>query len=109
MIIAIIIVSIITLSVIFIPPQWDLPKKEKRKHTNSKYILPKEFWQDYNEMQQDINDMTQGNAKIVFQRLNQLNEKYCRHFMNYTFDERMSHLIENYNQKINYFHNNKTN
>jgi hypothetical protein len=29
-------------------------------------------------------------------------------FMNYTYDEKMSQLIEKYNQKINYFHNQKT-
>lgn len=108
MIIAIIIVSIITLSVIFIPNQWDLPKKEKRKHTNAKYIIPAEFWVDYNEILQDVNNMTQGNAKAVFHKLNQLNEKYFRLFMNYTYDEKMTELIEKYNNKINYFHNNKT-
>ena len=109
MIVGIIIVSIITLSVIFIPPQWDLPKKEKRKHTNSKFVIPPEFWVEYNEMLQDINNMTLGNARVVFQKLNQLNEKYHRFFMNYTYDEKMSNLIEKYNNKINFFHNNKTN
>jgi len=109
MIVAIIIVSIITLSVIFIPPQWDLPKKERRKHTNTKFIIPAEFWVEYNEMLREINDMTEGNARVVFQRLNQLNEKYCRLFMNYTYDEKMTQLIEKYNAKINYFHNQKTN
>lgn len=107
MIIAIIIVSIITLSVIFIPPQWDLPKKERRKHTNTKFIIPAEFWVEYNDMLQAINDMTEGNARVVFQRLNQLNEKYHRLFMNYTYDEKMTQLIEKYNAKINYFHNQK--
>jgi DNA-binding GntR family transcriptional regulator len=59
-------------------------------------------------MLQDINDMTEGNARVVFQRLNQLNEKYHRLFMNYTYDEKMTQLIEKYNAKINYFHNQKT-
>ncbi len=53
--------------------------------------------------------MNEGSAKIVFFRLNQLNEKYCRLFMNYTYDEKMTQLIEKYNAKINYFHNRKTN
>jgi hypothetical protein len=109
MIVGIIIVTLITLSVILLPPQWDLPKKVKRKHTNTKFIIPAEFWVEYNEMLQDINDMTQGNARVIFQRLNQLNEKYSRLFMNVTYDERMTHLIEKYNAKINYFHNQKTN
>jgi hypothetical protein len=109
MIVGIIIVTLITLSVILLPAQWNIPKKVKRKHTNIKYVIPPEFWVEYNEMLQDINDMTQGNARVVFQRLNQLNEKYCRFFMNITYDERMTHLIEKYNQKINYFHNQKTN
>ena len=109
MIIAIIIVSIITLSVIFLPPQWDLPKKkEKRKHTNDKYVLPAEFWVDYNEMLIYIHEMTEPNAKQIFLRLNEMNDKYNKHFMNYTFDEKMTQLIEKYNAKINYFHNNKT-
>jgi len=108
MIVGIIIVTLITLSVILLPAQWDLPKKVKRKHTNTKYIIPAEFWVEYNEMLQDINDMTEGNARVVFQRLNQLNEKYHRLFMNYTYDEKMTQLIENYNAKINYFHNHKT-
>jgi hypothetical protein len=59
-------------------------------------------------MLQDINDMTEGNARVVFQRLNQLNEKYYRLFMNVTYDEKMTQLIEKYNAKINYFHNQKT-
>ena len=107
--IAILVILLITFSVIFVPNQWDTPIKTKRKHTNTKYIIPAEFWVEYNEMLQDINDMTQGNARIVFQRLNQLNEKYCRLFMNVTYDEKMTQLIEKYNQKINYFHNRKTN
>lgn len=107
--VAILVIVLITSSVIFIPNQWDIPIKTKRKHTNTKYIIPAEFWVDYNEMLQDINNMTQGNARVVFQRLNQLNEKYCKLFMNYTFDEKMTQLIEKYNNKINFFHNNKTN
>jgi hypothetical protein len=106
--IAILVVLLITFSVTLLPNQWDLPKKEKRKHTNTKYIIPSEFWVEYNEMLQDINDMTEGNARVVFQRLNQLNEKYHRLFMNYTYDEKMTQLIEKYNAKINYFHNQKT-
>ena len=98
----------ITLSVILLPKQWDLPKKIKRKHTNTKYLIPPEFWVDYNEMLQNINDMTQGNARVVFQKLNQLNDKYYKLFMNVTYDEKMTHLIEKYNAKINYFHNQKT-
>jgi hypothetical protein len=108
MIVGIIIVTLITLSVILLPAQWDLPKKVKRKHTNTKFQIPAEFWVDYNEMLQNINDMTEGNARVVFQRLNQLNEKYHRLFMNYTYDEKMTQLIEKYNAKINYFHNQKT-
>lgn len=105
---AILVILLITSSVLFIPNQWDLPKKEKRKHTNHKYILPAEFWIEYNDMQQAIQDMSEGSAKIVFQRLNSFNEKYNRFFMNFTFDEKMTQLIEKYNQKINYFHNRKT-
>ncbi len=107
--IAILVIMLITFSVIFVPNQWDIPIKTKRKHTNTKYIIPAEFWVEYNEMLQDINDMTQGNARVVFQRLTKLNEKYCRFFMNYTYDEKMTQLIEKYNQKINYIHNQKTN
>jgi hypothetical protein len=109
MIVAIIIVSIITLSVIFLPPQWDLPKKkEKRNHTNNKYVLPAQFWDDVNFVENMIHTMTDDTAKNVFNYLNQMNDKYRRFFMNRTFDERMTHLIEKYNAKINYFHNNKT-
>jgi hypothetical protein len=99
---------LITFSVTLLPNQWDLPKKIKRKHTNTKYIIPAEFWVEYNDMLQAINDMNEGSAKIVFFRLNQLNEKYHRLFMNYTYDEKMTQLIEKYNAKINYFHNRKT-
>ncbi len=106
--IAILVVLLITSSVVFLPNQWDLPKKNKRKHTNTKYIIPAEFWVEYNDMLQAINDMNEGSAKIVFFRLNQLNEKYHRLFMNYTYDEKMTQLIEKYNAKINYFHNRKT-
>jgi len=106
--IAILVILLITFSVIFVPNQWDTPIKTKRKHTNAKYIIPAEFWAEYNEMLQDVNDMTEGNARVVFQKLNQLNDKYFRLFMNYTYDEKMSQLIEKYNQKINYFHNQKT-
>ena len=106
--IAILVVLLITFSVTLLPNQWGLPKKEKRKHTNSKFIIPAEFWEEYNDMLHAINDMTEGNARVVFQRLNQLNEKYHRLFMNYTYDEKMTQLIEKYNAKINYFHNQKT-
>jgi hypothetical protein len=106
--IAILVILLITSSVIFVPNQWDTPIKSKRKHTNTKYIIPAEFWVDYNDMLQAVNDMTQGNARVVFQKLNQLNEKYHRLFMNVTYDEKMTQLIEKYNAKINYFHNQKT-
>jgi hypothetical protein len=52
--------------------------------------------------------MTEPNAKQIFLRLNEMNDKYNKHFMNFTFDEKMTQLIENYNAKINYFHNQKT-
>lgn len=107
--IAILVIMLITFSVIFLPNQWDFPTKQRRKHTNHKYIIPAEFWVEYNEMLRDINNMTQSNARVVFQKLNQLNERYCRFYMNYTFDEKMTQLIEKYNERINYFHNNKTN
>jgi len=71
-------------------------------------VIPPEFWVDYNEMLQNINDMTQGNSRVVFQKLNQLNDKYYKLFMNVTYDEKMTHLIEKYNAKINFFHNQKT-
>jgi hypothetical protein len=109
MILGLIIVILITLSVILIPAQWDIPKKVKRKHTNTKYIIPAEFWVEYNEMLQAINDMNEGSAKVVFFRLTELNERYRAHYMNYTYDEKMTHLINKYNEKINYFHNRKTN
>lgn len=104
---AILAILLITSSVIFIPNQWDFPKKQKRKHTNHKYILPAEFWSDFNDMEQAIYDMSEASAKIVFLRLNQFNEKYIKHYMNFTFDEKMTHLINKYNEKINYFHNRK--
>jgi hypothetical protein len=107
--IAILVILLITFSVIFVPEKFNKPIKEKRKHNNPKYIIPAEFWVEYNQMLKDINDMTQGNARVVFQRLNQLNEKYYRLFMNVTYDEKMTQLIEKYNAKINYFHNQKTN
>ena len=107
MILGIIIVILITLSVTFIPAQWNEPQRKKRKHTNNKYILPKEFWDEYNEMLQAIYDMNEGSAKAVFIRINKFSEKYCRHYFSNTYDERMTNLINKYNQKINYFHNRK--
>jgi hypothetical protein len=107
MILGIIIVILITLSVTFIPNQWNETLRRKRKHTNNKYILPKEFWDEYNEMLQAIYDMNEGSAKAVFIRINKFSEKYCRHYFSNTYDERMTNLINKYNQKINYFHNRK--
>ena len=106
--IAILVILLITFSVILIPNQWDIPQKKNRKRNNEKFKLPKEFWDDVNEMEATIYEMTEANAKMVFFRLTELNEKYRAHFMNYTYDQRMTHLIEKYNAKINYFHNQKT-
>ena len=108
MIVGLIIVVLITLSVILLPAKFDKPNKPKRKHTNAKYQIPVEFWEDYNEIAQNVTDMTEANAKLVFQKLNGLNDKYFKLFMNYTYDVKMTQLIEKYNQKINYFHNQKT-
>jgi hypothetical protein len=105
--IAILVILLITFSFVLIPNNWDKPNKEKRKHTNTKYILPKEFWFEYNEMLQAIYDMSEGSAKVVFFRINKFSEKYCRHYFNNTYDEKMTHLINKYNEKINYFHNRK--
>ena len=106
---AILVILLITFSVIFVPEKFNKPIKEKRKHTNAKYVLPPEFWLEYNEMLKYIHEMTEPNAKHIFLRLNEMNEKYNKYFMNYTFDEKMTQLIEKYNAKINYFHNQKTN
>jgi hypothetical protein len=105
--IAILVILLITFSVVLVPNQWDKPDKEKRNHTNTKYILPKEFWQEYNEMLQAIYDMSEGSAKVVFLRINKFSEKYSRHYFNNTYDEKMTHLINKYNEKINYFYNRK--
>ena len=105
--IAILVILLITFSVVLVPNQWDKPDKEKRNHTNTKYILPKEFWQEYNEILQAIYDMSEGSAKVVFLRINTFSEKYCRHYFNNTYDEKMTQLINKYNEKINYFYNRK--
>jgi len=101
------VILLITFSVVLVPNQWDKPDKEKRNHTNTKYILPKEFWQEYNEMLQAIYDMSEGSAKVVFLRINTFSEKYCRYYFNNTYDEKMTQLINKYNEKINYFYNRK--
>lgn len=106
--IAILVVLLITFSVTLLPNQWDLPKKEKRKHTNTKYKLPADFWKDYNEMQKEIHEMTEDNARLVFQSLNDMNEKYRHYFMNYGYDERMTNLITKYNARISILNNQKT-
>jgi len=101
------VILLITFSVVLVPNQWDKPDKEKRNHTNTKYILPKEFWQEYNEMLQAIYDMSEGSAKVVFLRINTFSEKYCRYYFSNTYDEKMTQLINKYNEKINYFYNRK--
>jgi hypothetical protein len=101
------VILLIISSLFFIPNEWGKIERGKRKHTNNKYILPKEFWDEYNEMLQAIYDMNEGSAKAVFIRINKFSEKYCRHYFSNTYDERMTHLINKYNEKINYFHNRK--
>jgi hypothetical protein len=101
------VILLIISSLFFIPNEWGKVERGKRKHTNTKYILPKEFWFEYNEMLQAIYDMSEGSAKVVFFRINRFSEKYCRYYFNNTYDEKMTHLINKYNEKINYFHNRK--
>ena len=105
--IALLVILLIISSLFFIPNEWGKVERGKRKHTNTKYILPKEFWFEYNEMLQAIYDMSEGSAKVVFFRINAFSEKYCRYYFNNTYDEKMTHLINKYNEKINYFHNRK--
>ena len=97
---AIVVVTLITFSVFISQPQWYKDAAVKRKHSNDKYKLPAEFWNDVNHVEILLQDMNESNAKTVFQHINAFNDRYMRYAMNYTYDQQVTRLINKYNNKI---------
>ena len=96
----IVVVTLITFSVVLSKPQWMATIEKHKKRTNDKYKLPPEFWRDINELEVMLHEMHEGNARYVFNAINKVNERYIRHYMNFTYDQQMSRLIQKYNDKI---------
>lgn len=94
------VVTLITFSVILSKPQWAEKITTKRVRSNDKYKLPKEFWDDLNELELMLIMMHEGNAKSVFQFINKVSDKYMRYYMNTNYDYHMTRIIKKYNDKV---------
>lgn len=106
--VAIVVVTLITFSVFVSQPKWFKDAAVKRKHSNDKYKLPAEFWQDVNHIEILLQDMDAANAKTVFQYINGFNDRYMKYSMNYTYDQQVTRLIQKYNNRISIItHKNK--
>ena len=94
------VVTLITFSILFSKPQWATTIAKHKKRTNDKYKLPPEFWRDINELEVMLHDMHEGNARNVFNAINRVSDKYMKYYMNFTYDQQMSRLIQKYNDKV---------
>ena len=94
------VVTLITFSVILAKPQWTDTLTKHRARTNDKYKLPPEFWRDINELEVMLYKMHEGNAWDVFSAINKVRDKYMRYYMNFTYDQQMTRLIQKYNDKV---------
>lgn len=96
----IVVVTLITFSVFLVKPQWTDSLSKHRARTNDKYKLPAAFWSDLNELEAMLYDMNESNAKMVFQCINAFSDRYMKYYMNFTYDQQVSRLIQKYNDKI---------
>ena len=96
----IVVVTLITFSVILSKPQWVASIEKHKKRTNDKYKLPPEFWRDINELEKMLHEMTEKDARYVFNAINKVSDRYMKYYMNFTYDQQMSRLITKYNDKI---------
>lgn len=94
------VVTLITFSVILTKPQWTEAIERRKKRTNDKYKLPPEFWNDINQLEVMLHEMTKDDARYVFSAINKVSDKYMKYYMNFTYDQQMNRLITKYNTKV---------
>ena len=88
----------------------DVPKpkpKLKREHSNNRFLVPKEFWEDSNRLEIWIYEMQLKDADKVRFRIQQFCEKYEQISEHKTFNIRVATMLENYKRRHSYLTNHK--
>jgi hypothetical protein len=88
----------------------EVPKpkpKLKREHSNNRFLVPKEFWEDSNRLEIWIYDMTLKDAEKVRFKIQQFCDKYEQISEHKTFNLRVAAMLENYKRRHSYLLTNK--
>ena len=81
--------------------------KLKREHSNNRFLVPKEFWEDSNRLEICIYDMKLKDADKVRFKIQQFCDKYEQISEHKTFNIRVATMLENYKRRHSYLLTNK--
>jgi len=105
---ALIIIIIATLLWLIVASDTPKPKlKLKREHSNNRFLVPKEFWEDSNRLEIWIYEMQLKDAEKVRFKIQQFCEKYEQISEHKTFNIRVATMLENYKRRHHYLLNHK--
>lgn len=88
-------------------PKVEPKPKLKREHSNNRFLVPKEFWEDSNRLEIWIYEMQLKDADKVRFRIQQFCEKYEQISEHKTFNIRVATMLENYKRRHHYLLNHK--
>lgn len=70
-----------------------------KRRVETKFVIPKEFWDECNKIDRMIYEMDADNINTVFKYLYSFQDKYVHLWDNKTYTERMTNYIVKYNSK----------
>ena len=106
MVIALMIAIVIVLLIAASEPPKPKPKI-KKEHSNNRFLVPKEFWEDSNRLEIWIYEMQLKDADKVRFKIQQFCEKYEQISEHKTFNIRVATMLENYKRRYSYLTNHK--
>lgn len=74
----------------------------KREQRNNRYLVPKSFWEESNQIEIWIYEMTLDEADIVRFKIQQFCDKYEQIASHNTYNTRVANMLTNYQNRYSY-------
>lgn len=74
----------------------------KREQRNNRYLVPKSFWEESNQIDIWIYEMTLDEADIVRFKIQQFCDKYEQIASHNTYNTRVANMLTNYKNRYSY-------
>lgn len=95
-----IVVLVITFTIVY--NDKDVEYIVKREQRNNRYLVPKSFWDESNQIEIWIYEMTLDEAEIVKFKIQQFCDKYEQIASHNTYNTRVANMLTNYQNRYSY-------